>query len=136
MSVTVGRVADFENTHFWERNWGKSPNFFQVHLRGNLAKRVAYMIEGTNYRADGKVGQDNEQFVRAALEVAIQDVVKFVDTVVLEQLYQVDDKAFQGLAVSLKKAVADWTFQLTYSHKGEDVSKGDAYHMPLEDFYL
>jgi hypothetical protein len=125
--VTVGRVADYDKVNILDRSLKQDPNFLQVHVTGNLGARTKYMVEGTDF--------EEQQYVRAMVELAVRDITKFVDAVVVEEMMKRGDNTHQGFAASLKKAVGQTNIVTQYSYKTADLSLEAANRMPLQDEY-
>jgi hypothetical protein len=132
VSVTVGRIDKLNTPSLLQRDIG-APNFIQVHVVGNISQRVGYVLEGTNFSSPTA---GDQQFLRAAVSVATKDIVGFIDSVVIEQLFQNSSKPLQGFAVTAKTALSKtWSLSTVFSSKGHDISAGESTYAPREDFY-
>lgn len=132
VSVTVGRIDQLGTPSVFSRKVG-APNLIQIHVQGNLSKRVAFMLEGTEFNPKTA---PSEQFLRALVEVATKDTLHFIDKVVLETLVQNSKTPIQGFAFSAQSALTKtWSLTAQYTHKGHEVSAGESSYAPREDFY-
>lgn len=132
ITVTVGRIDQLTETAALSRGIG-TPNVIQVHVQGKLSKRLSYALEGTQFDSSER---GSEQYLRAIGEIATEDLVSFVDKVVVEHLLQNSDRPLQGFAVGAKKALGEtWSLTAQYSYKGKDVTAYQKYFAPREDFY-
>lgn len=122
--VTVGRVAEFDTPSVLDRSFD-DVNFIQVHVRGNLHPRLAYMAEGTDF--------EEQKYLRGMVELAVKDVTRFVDAIVLEEMMKTGDKNHQGFAASLKKAIGATNLMTQYSYKTADLSLRAANRLPLQE---
>lgn len=126
VNVTVGEVDEYTTPNALERKVSK-PNFVQVHIRGNLAKIAGYTLEATNFH--------DEQFLRGILDIAMKDIVGFVDKIVIEEMISSKDSAQKGFAVSLSKTLKDVGLTLQYTDKSAYISQTGPKFLALEDYY-
>lgn len=132
VSITVGRIDQINTPSFIDRGVG-APNVIQVHVIGNINSRIGYVLEGTRMQPSG---QPSAEYLRAVIQIATKDILKFVDTVSVEQLFQNSSVPVQGFALSAKTIIAtDWSLTEQFSHRGHDVSAADSVYGPREDFY-
>jgi hypothetical protein len=132
VTVTVGRIADINTPAAFSRGI-HAPNVIQIHVQGNLSKRIAYAVEATQFNPQGA---ESEQWVRVITEIATKDVVKFVDKIILEPLIRNSDKPLQGFALSAQTALSDtWSLSSVYSIKGKETARSERLYAPREDFY-
>jgi hypothetical protein len=131
VSVTVGRI-DPANPSVFKRDIA-APNVVQIHVQGNIGKRVTYMLEGTEFNP---ALAPSEQTLRALVEIATKDTLHFIDKVVLETLVQNSDKPVQGFALSTQTALTStWSLTAQYTHKGHEMTANESVYAPREDFY-
>lgn len=132
VSVTVGRIDDLSKPSILARGID-TPNVIQVHVQGNLTKRIAYALEGTQFDPENA---ESEQYLRLMVEIATTDILGFVKKVVIEPLLQNSDKPLQGFALSAHGAISkSWAVSGTYSYKGRELTAGEKLYAPREDFY-
>lgn len=125
--VTVGQVDEYQTTNMFKRGWG-SPNFVQVHIQGDLTEQIRHLAEFT------RIGEDN--YLRMMAEIALKDVVPFIDSVVLEDIVRIGEGGGQdGFGAAVKKAIGDWKVTGQYSYKSAYISRTGSGALLLEDFY-
>lgn len=132
VTVTVGRIDDLNTPAALSRGIG-SPNVIQVHVQGNLNKRIAYVVEGTQF--DSQTA-GSEQYLRAMLDIATKDVLGFINKIVVEPLLQNTNQPLQGFALGAQTALnSTWSLTAQYSYKGHELSSNEKRYAPREDFY-
>lgn len=132
VTVTFGRIDDLDTPSVLSRGID-SPNVIQVHVQGKISQRVGYMVEATQFDST-ELG--SEQYLRAVTDIAVDDVVSFIDKIVLESLAQNNESPLQGFAVSAKKALAcNWSVAAQYSFKGEELANQEDHYAPRNDQY-
>lgn len=132
VTVTVGRIDDLSNPEALSRGLD-TPNVIQVHVQGNLNKRISYVVEGTQFDSETA---GSEQYLRAILDIATKDVISFIDKIVIEPLLQNTSQPIQGFALGAHTALSStWSLTSQYSYKGHELSSNEKRYAPREDFY-
>lgn len=127
ITVTVGQVDEYQSTNMFRRGWG-SPNFIQVHVQGDMLERMRHVLEYT------RLGEDD--YLRVMAEIALVDIVPFIDSVVLEDVVRLGgDGGQDGFGAAIKKAIGDWKITGQYSYKSAYISRTGEGALLLEDLY-
>ncbi len=123
ITVTVGKAANASSSgNLFDRDIGldtlKNQDFIQVQMKGNLSKRLKYLAEGTEF--------NETDYLRGVAEIATDDVVKFVDAIVIEDMVSTSRSltgiTHEGFAASMKKAINGYNVQGGYSYKSAAIS--------------
>lgn len=106
-----------------------------VSVQGSINDYLSYAVEGTSSKPKSAGGK-SEQWMRAMLNIATKDVVKFIDRVAVEALVQNSETAVQGFAVGGTKVIdTTWSLTGTYSIKGNDLASREAQYGQRSYFY-
>lgn len=134
VTVSVGRIDDLTTPAAIDRGV-KAPNTIIVSVQGAINDHLNYVLEGTSSNPKGPTAK-SEQWMRAMLNIATKDVVKFIDKVAVETMIQNSDNAVQGFAVGGTKVIdSTWSLTGTYSVKGQDMASREAQYGQRSYFY-
>lgn len=120
MAITVGRIDQLNEPSALSRGIG-APNVIQIHVQGEMSKRLSYLVEGTHF--DPKTAQ-SEQHLRTAVKIATKDVLSFVDNFVVESLIRSSKQPLQGFGISAQSTLSEtWSLKSEYSYKRKNIRK-------------
>ena len=120
---TLGELDEFDEIHFFKREF-RSINFAQLTVTGEIGKHVEFLAEATTH--------DNNEYLRAGLEIIAKEFLRVIDKVGFEELLVNGDQ--QALIVSMQKEIGPWSARVAFSDVLDPKQETDSLILPIDNF--
>ena len=124
VALTAGEVDSFNMPNVFKRRHDGF-NYYQVAIDGNISKRISFVADFSEH--------DTNDYMRAALKVAVNDLIHVLDSVAVENI--LTNVHQQGMMFSTDKQIGEWKAKVATTNINGNFLNPGTLSLPTEDFY-